>query len=97
MEATRKEHIMARSPHRILRIGLASAAALVLVAPPGSGAAATVAKGRPDTTLAQYVWGGASTHAKKKTRAAIAAGVDDGRLLARYGWGAAATYAKLHA
>jgi hypothetical protein len=73
------------SASKILRIVIAGAAALVLVAPAGAG---------DSTMLAQYGWGAAATFAKQQTRFAASAEDD---LLARYGWGAAATYAKLHA
>ena len=97
------------SPSRILRICIASAAALVLAAPAGArpvddgdssvpaqygSAAVTVAK-QWDNPLGQYGWGAAAIFAKQQTRAALATKADND-FLAQYGWGAAATYAKLH-
>jgi hypothetical protein len=80
----RKEHLMnPLSSSRILRLGLACTAALVL-------AASADARGLPiatsDTVVARYGWGAAATVAKRQST----------DLVARYGWGAAAAYAKLH-
>ena len=73
------------SPSKILRICLASAAALVLAAPAGAGVM-TVDQG-DSSMVARYGWGAAASVAKGQSN----------DLVAQYGWGAAGAYAKLHA